>query len=152
MYRRILVPVDGSDTSRHALQAALQLAGLRGSRMRIVHVVEDEPGPEDFRPWQHGGEPAKLTGQRRVLEDALQGARTAGIEAETHLLVAGGRRFGEAVADEARAWSADLVVLGSHGRRGIARALLGSGAEQVLRLAPVPVLIVRTSAALPQRR
>jgi nucleotide-binding universal stress UspA family protein len=152
MYRRILVPVDGSDTSRHALQMALQLAGLRGSQVRVVHVVEDEAGPEAFRPWQHGGEAATFTAHRKVLEHAMQVARTAGIDAQTHLLVADGRRFGEVVADEARAWSADLMVVGSHGRRGMARALLGSGAEQALRLAPVPVLVVRTSAALPQSR
>jgi nucleotide-binding universal stress UspA family protein len=50
------------------------------------------------------------------------------------------------VADAARDWKADLVVVGSHGRRGLGRVLLGSGAEDILRLAPVPVLVVRTPA------
>jgi nucleotide-binding universal stress UspA family protein len=51
--------------------------------------------------------------------------------------------LGESVADEAADWGADLVVLGTHGRRGLGRVLLGSGAEQVIRLCPVPVLVVR---------
>ena len=54
-----------------------------------------------------------------------------------------GQRLGDTVADAARDWGADLVVLGTHGRRGVGRVLLGSGAEQVIRCASVPVLIVR---------
>lgn len=154
MYRRILVPVDGSDTSRHALQAALQLAAQRGSRLRIVHVFDEEVYPGAFDYDEYGGELAEFARKVKLnlLEGALRAAHAAGIAADTRLLEAGGRRFGETVADEARAWRADLVVLGSHGRRGMARALLGSGAEQVLRFAPVPVLIVRKAAALPESR
>lgn len=54
-----------------------------------------------------------------------------------------GPRLGESVARVAREWKADLIVLGTHGRRGFNRLLLGSGAEQVIRLAPVPVMVVR---------
>ena len=50
---------------------------------------------------------------------------------------------GEAVAEESTVWDADLVVVGTHGRRGLSRVLLGSGAESVLRLATVPVLVIR---------
>jgi nucleotide-binding universal stress UspA family protein len=50
----------------------------------------------------------------------------------------------EVVADEARRWQADLIVVGTHGRRGVGRMLLGSGAEQVIRMAPVPVLVIRS--------
>jgi nucleotide-binding universal stress UspA family protein len=60
-----------------------------------------------------------------------------------------GRRLGEAIADEAGTWNADLVVIGSHGRRGLQRLLIGSGAEQVLRLSPVPVLLVRDPGLQP---
>jgi nucleotide-binding universal stress UspA family protein len=67
------------------------------------------------------------------------------VPAETKLVEGVGARLGEVVAEEARAWEADLVVVGTHGRRGVGRVLLGSGAEQVLRLAPVPVLAVRSS-------
>ena len=70
-------------------------------------------------------------------------AKAAGVPADAKLLDTAGGRLGEVVAEEARQWEADLVVVGTHGRRGVSRVLLGSGAEQVLRLAPVPVLAVR---------
>jgi nucleotide-binding universal stress UspA family protein len=65
------------------------------------------------------------------------------VSSDTRLVDRPGQRLGEAVAEEARSFEADLVVVGTHGRRGLGRALLGSGAEQVIRLAPVPVLVVR---------
>ena len=71
----------------------------------------------------------------------------AGVVAETALLEGLDLRLGDVVADDARAWSADLVVVGTHGRRGVGRVLLGSGAEQIIRQAPVPVLAVRSSRA-----
>jgi nucleotide-binding universal stress UspA family protein len=52
-------------------------------------------------------------------------------------------RLGEAVAREAQQWDADLIAVGTHGRRGLGRVLLGSGAEQIIRVAPVPVLVIR---------
>ena len=74
-------------------------------------------------------------------------AGSAGVPADTRLVEASGARLGETVASEARAWEADLVVVGTHGRRGLGRVLLGSGAEQVIRQAPVPVLAVRDPEA-----
>jgi nucleotide-binding universal stress UspA family protein len=136
------------------LQVALQLASQRGSRLRIVHVFDDEAYPGAFDYDEYGGSLADFARKvmLNLLEGALRAAQAAGITADARLLEAGGRRFGETVAEEARAWRADLVVVGSHGRRGMERALLGSGAEQVVRLAPVPVLIVRKAAALPDSR
>jgi nucleotide-binding universal stress UspA family protein len=69
-------------------------------------------------------------------------ARSAGVAAEQQLMEAPGMRLGDTVASEARQWEADLIVVGTHGRRGIGRVLLGSGAEQVIRSAPVPVLVI----------
>ena len=83
----------------------------------------------------------------RVIEDAQGMAQSAGVPADGKLVETAGRRLGELVAEEARSWEADLVVVGTHGRRGMSRVFLGSGAEQVLRLAPVPVLAVRTPQA-----
>jgi nucleotide-binding universal stress UspA family protein len=54
-----------------------------------------------------------------------------------------GERLAETVANGAKDWGAELIVLGTHGRRGVGRLLMGSGAEQIIRLAPVPVLVVR---------
>jgi len=65
------------------------------------------------------------------------------VNADTLLLERAGQRLGHSVADVAGDWGADLVVVGSHGRRGLGRLLLGSGAEQILRTSPVPVLLIR---------
>jgi len=70
-------------------------------------------------------------------------AQAANVPADTHLIDTPGQRLGQTVADEAVNWKADLIVLGTHGRRGVGRVLLGSGAEQIIRMASVPVLIVR---------
>jgi len=148
MYKRILVPVDGSDTSNKALVAALQLAREGGGRVRLVHVLD----PMAFISTGYGPVVDLLQvgkdGANKVLADALEMAKAAGVPADARLLDQPGGRLGEQVAEEAAAWEADLVAVGTHGRHGVSRVLLGSGAEQVLRLAPVPVLAVR-NAELP---
>jgi nucleotide-binding universal stress UspA family protein len=73
----------------------------------------------------------------------MDAASAMGVNAQSQVLDPSSQRLGESVADEAADWGADLVVLGTHGRRGLGRVLLGSGAEQVIRLCPVPVLVVR---------
>jgi nucleotide-binding universal stress UspA family protein len=142
MFNRILVPVDGSPTSTKALVAALQLARESGGRVRLLHLLDELPyltgyeySPDLLRQCRGYAE--------KVLQEALEIARAAGVPGDTRLMDVPGQRLGEVVAAEARDFGADLVVVGTHGRRGIERALLGSGAEQVLRLAPVPVLAVR---------
>ena len=146
MYQRILVPVDGSDTSNKALTAALQLARDAGGRVRLVHVLEELTYLTGYE--QFGGYSGDLTRIMRdsgmqILDDAMAIAQAAGVEADTVLFDNLGERLAEAVAEAARQWKADLVVVGTHGRRGVGRMLLGSGAEQVIRLAPVPVLVIR---------
>ncbi|MDI1272835.1 universal stress protein [Polaromonas sp.] len=147
MYQRILVPVDGSDTSNKALTAALQLARDAGGRVRLVHVLEELSYLSGYE--QFGGYSGDMTRIMRdsgtqILNDAKAIAAAAGVEADTMLFDTLGERLAETVAEAARQWKADLVVVGTHGRRGVGRMLLGSGAEQVIRLAPVPVLVIRS--------
>lgn len=80
---------------------------------------------------------------QKILDEALTKARTAGVDAEIKLIDLPAQRLGETVATEAREWAADLIVVGTHGRKGIGRVFLGSGAEQIIRLAPVPILVIR---------
>ncbi len=146
MFKRILIPVDGSDTATKALVAALQLARETGGIVRLVHTVNEMAYLGGIDPY--GTYSADLAGMMReggakVLTDAMAVAQAAGVEASQALLDEPGQRLGESVAAAAKLWGADLVVVGSHGRRGIGRVLLGSGAEQILRLAPVPVLVIR---------
>jgi nucleotide-binding universal stress UspA family protein len=142
MYKRILVPVDGSETSRKALVAALQLARETGGTVRVLHVLDELAY---MTTYDYSGQILEAARKEaaKVIEQASEIAGASGVPAESKLLEVPGRRLGEVVADEARAWEADLVVVGTHGRRGVSRLVLGSGAEQVIRLAPVPVLAFR---------
>jgi nucleotide-binding universal stress UspA family protein len=142
MFKRILVPVDGSPTSTKALAAAVQIARESGGRVRLVHSFDELAYLTGYEY------SADLIQQARgyadkVLREGLDVAGAAGVSADTRLVEEPGRRLGEVVAEEARRFEADLIVVGTHGRRGIGRVLLGSGAEQVIRLAPVPVLSIR---------
>ena len=149
MYRRIMVSVDGSATSKKALVAACEMANYSGGRtvLRLIHVLDEMAYFTGFDPY--GGQSGELikimreTGVK-ILADALAIVQAAGIEADTVLIDKFGERLGETVAAEAQSWKADLIVVGTHGRRRIGRMFLGSGAEQIIRLAPVPVLVIRT--------
>ena len=142
MYKRILVPVDGSPTANQALVAALQLARESGGRVRIVHAFDELAF---LWGYEYEGNLARTARDdaSKLMRESLEMAEAAGVPADTHLLDTHGKRLGDAVAEEAREWDADLIAIGTHGRRGLSRALLGSGAEYILRISPVPVLVVR---------
>jgi nucleotide-binding universal stress UspA family protein len=144
MFKRILVPVDGSPTSDKALAAALQLAREGGATVRVVHAFDDLAFLSGY---EYDGNVLRAARAQadKVLSTAQESAAAAAVTADAKLIETRGSRLGDAVADEARSWQADLVVVGTHGRRGVGRVLLGSGAEQVIRMAPVPVLTVRDS-------
>ena len=78
-----------------------------------------------------------------LLEQAASQAQEAGLAPETCVVESGGHSTSQALVEAAKRWSADLIVLGTHGRRGLHHLVLGSVAEGVVRLAPVPVLLVR---------
>lgn len=147
MYKQILVPVDGSETANKALQTALALAKDSGGRVRVVHVMEElayVSGYEQFGAYTEDLLNAMQEAGKKVLQDAMTRAQSAGVEADNMLFDSVSGRLAEVVANAAREWNADLIVVGTHGRRGVGRMLLGSGAEQIIRLAPVPVLVIRS--------
>jgi nucleotide-binding universal stress UspA family protein len=141
MFKRILLPVDGSDTANNALVTALQLARDSGGRIRLVHSLDELAY---LWGYEYRGDTIAYAREHatKVLDAAADMARSAGVAAEQQLVEVPGMRLGETVASEARQWEADLIVVGTHGRRGIGRVLLGSGAEQVIRSAPAPVLVI----------
>lgn len=148
MFDRIIVPVDGSSTANKALDTALQMvkASSKRGRVRLVHVVDELAYLSGYG--QYGGNSGELIEIMReagatVINDAMAIAQAAGVEADSVLFDKLGERLGETVANAAKLWNADLIVVGTHGRRGLSRMFLGSGAEQIVRLAPVPVLVVR---------
>ena len=147
MYKRIVVPVDGSETAQKALTTALQMARESNGCVHLVHVVEGLT-PMAADPYgAYSGEVIEVMRQsgRKILDDAL--ARAEGVQADTQLFDNFGARLAEVVADSATRFNADLMVVGTHGRRGLGRVLMGSGAEQIIRLSPVPVLVLRSSQA-----
>lgn len=147
MYRRILVPVDGSPTSKLGLQEAIKLAKATGAKLRLVYAVNDFVIDSDYLTpptYELLLEGLRIDG-REILEEAKQMASQAEVEFTTDLLETTGR-VSELILAAAREWPADLIVMGTHGRRGLNRLVLGSDAEMVLRSAPVPVLFVRSRA------
>ena len=144
-YRRILVPVDGSPTSNAGLDEAIKLAKLTGARIRLVHVLDGNLfgiGCETFV-----GDVLGMLSEAgaRILTEAKARVDSSGAPVDTFITDMFGERVCDVVADQANIWKADLIVLGTHGRRGARRLLLGSDAEQIVRSAPVPVLLVRMS-------
>ena len=147
MYKHVLVPVDGSATARLGLGEAIKLASALEAQIRLVHVVNRLPW---VSPGLTGAVVQELTNQLRgtgesILHDAITLARDAGIAADSRLIEALGTEAGECIIEQAAAWPADLIVCGTHGRRGIRRILMGSDAEYILRHSHVPVLMVRRS-------
>jgi len=149
MYKRILVPVDGSDTARRGLNEAIALARNLGASIRLIHVVNRLP---PVSPALTGPAVQELIDQLRstgesILHDSLTAVRAAGVAVDSRLIEALGAEAGECIIAEAVSWPAQLIVCGTHGRRGLRRMLMGSDAEYVLRHSTVPVLLVRGGAS-----
>jgi len=146
MYKHVLVPIDGSETARLGLNEAIELARHLSADLRLIHVVNKIPwAPEVsaemidlFLDQQRGN-------GESILHDATTAARDAGIAVDSRLIEALGTEAGEAIIKEALSWPADLIVCGTHGRRGVRRILMGSDAEYVLRHSHVPVLMIRNA-------
>lgn len=146
MYQRILVPTDGSATSEKALTEAIALAKLSGGRIRLLHIVDTlavAAVADGFGAYSAELLPKLREGGQEILQREQQRVAAAGVGVDATLdeVVAG--RISDRVQAAVAAWPADLIVIGTHGRRGVQRLLLGSDAEQVLRSAAVPVLLVR---------
>ncbi|OYY82264.1 MAG: hypothetical protein B7Y33_00105 [Hydrogenophilales bacterium 16-62-9] len=146
MYSKILVAIDESDLSRQALQQAIELARTLAAGVRVVHVIDMSwlpIGPEiaidttALSAARHGA-------GEKLIAAARETARLANFELEADLIDTDtpAQHVAEAIAAEAARWGADLVVMGTHGRRGFQHLMLGSVAERTLRYSAVPVLLI----------
>jgi nucleotide-binding universal stress UspA family protein len=145
MYTRILVPVDGSAASARGLDEAIELARYLKARIRLVHVVEPwvMVSPETSAITLHQiAENIRSVGAA-LLKECEHKVTNAGIEVDTELIETLGDSAGKCIVRKAQEVDADLIVCGTHGRRGIRRALMGSDAEYIVRRATAPVLLVR---------
>ena len=143
-YKRILVPIDGGETSGRALRDAVAIAKQGRAKLKLLHVVEEYAAfsaPEiavDVGPVLD----AIVSAGRKTLARADRRVRALGLKPETALVDNVGGRVADEIVWQAKRWRADLIVMGTHGRRGLQRAMLGSDAELVMRYSPVPVLVV----------
>ncbi|SAK63972.1 universal stress protein [Caballeronia catudaia] len=144
MYRHILVALDGSESSQRALEEVLCLGASPGTRVRLVHVLEASAlasYPVNYRSQVRDA-------ARRVLDAAQERLRAAGIECESELDET--RTPDDSIADalqrSAQRMDADLVVMGTRGRGGLPRLVLGSVAEAFLRHSTCAVLLTRSAS------
>ena len=146
-YKNIMIATDGSDTSNTALHEAIQLAINQKAHLRIVHVVEEgivsRGGVgldysliiKEFRD----------EGQRLLDKAATLVPKQSPIKFDTNLIELNPfqGRVAEVIVKKAQDWPADLLIIGTHGRRGFSHLLLGSVAENIIRIATMPVLLIR---------
>ena len=146
-YKRILVPVDGSPTSNAGLREAIRLARGEGAALRLVHVADQHyvamVGVDSATAIQELIAGVVQAG-RQILRKAERMVRKAGLEPSAVLLETLTGPAADAIVRQAKKWGADLIVIGTHGRRGARRLLMGSDAEQIVRTSSVPVLLVRS--------
>ena len=152
MYKRILVAIDGSVTSDLALREAIGLAKDQNAMLRLVHVV-DVTAPAYMAaevtvavhfPLAEYQKALKESGEK-LLKTRATTAREAGVNVDTKLIMVGivGERIHEAIEEESKRWPANLIVVGTEGRRGFQRLMIGSVAEGLVRISTKPVLLIR---------
>ena len=147
MFKHILAPVDGSLASHAGMLQAIGFAKEQKAKLRFVHVLDTY-----FPIYDLAGD-FNIAGMldalhdvgRKILKDAESLAGKEGVNADSVMVEAVGGRVAEFIVEQARHWPADLIVMGTHGRRGFSHFVLGSNAEAVSRMSPIPVLLVRSA-------
>jgi nucleotide-binding universal stress UspA family protein len=144
MFKRILIPTDGSDITLKATQTALALAKVHGAAVYAISVKEPFPysaisemqpvPPQEFYDAQE-----RIAASR--VKAVVDAAVAAGVVCNGHTVEA--LHAWEAILDHAKAQQCDLIVMASHGRRGVAAMLLGSETSRVLTHSEIPVLVVK---------
>lgn len=145
MYKRILVPLDGSATAERGLREAMALSSGQQTQLLLLHVVDDYPLLIETSSMTGYEEMMKSLREYGlgVLAKARKACEDASLQCETLLREVTGERVSDIIVDQAVQQACDLIVMGTHGRRGLQRLTLGSQAEAVARASPVPVLLVR---------
>jgi len=149
MYKHILIPTDGSALSDKAVAAAIKLAQLLGARITAFHAMEPYPlqgayaaeasGVAELQPEIFAERSEEYA--KRVLDAVARAAAAAKVECTTKYVT--GHSASQAIVEEARREKCDLIVMASHGRRGLEGFLLGSETQKVLTHSSIPVLVYR---------
>jgi nucleotide-binding universal stress UspA family protein len=147
VFRRILCATDFSDAAEGAWDVARELAGVHRAELELIHVfvklplysVAEMPGPGVAQIWEE-----QRAWVQKTLDERAMATRSSGLLVRTHLKTG---TPASAIVETAVETDADLIVIGTHGRTGLDRLLIGSVAERVVRLAPCPVLTVKPRIA-----
>lgn len=148
MYTRIFVAIDTSKTAQMALDEAIRLAKALGAALCIGHVDDDSTVIHHGMDIGTSIDVEKIRDDLRnadheLLDRAVARAVATDCPAEKRLIEGTSQSVAESIADAAREWGADLVVVGTHGRRGFERMLVGSVAENLTRVATTSLMLVR---------
>lgn len=145
MFNHILVPVDGSETANLALKKASELAKTLGSKVTVMYVIDPYPFTgvgADFAYGQTQYLSAATAEANNVLDAAKASMQEAGVVADAAL--SEGHAVHQGILNTLESTGADLIVMGSHGRRGLEKLMLGSVTQRVLGVVHIPVLVVRS--------
>lgn len=142
MYKKIFCPIDGSETSDRGLKEAILLAKDQHAHLCFLHVV-DLSVLIMYSPIVGGEFDTLREGGQSLLNKAVAAAQAQGLAAESRLAEIMTGSPGPTIVEEAEKYGADLIVMGTHGRRGLSRVLLGSDAATVIGQARVPVLLAK---------
>ena len=149
--KRLLVPIDFSPVSLEALAAARDLARTTGATMHLYHAVDDVAARYLSYPLDALGQvqTAVMDSAGEQLEELVEAERREGLQVESTLTVS--TSPAQAIVDFAKDNAIDQIVMGTHGRGGMLRMMMGSVAERVVRTAPCPVTVVREHAPAGRR-
>ena len=151
IYKKIMLAIDGSVTSHFVVEEAIKLTKGQDVSLRIIHVVDESYsyfGGSAFDALSYVAA-CKKEGEKILHKAEKKITERSSIKVETSLVELGPfqGRVGEVIVAEAKAWHADLLIIGTHGRRGFSRLFLGSVADHIVQIAVMPVLLVRGSDA-----
>jgi nucleotide-binding universal stress UspA family protein len=145
MYKQILCPVDGSPASNSGLNEAILLAKDQHAKLRFLHVIDTFFPILDISGDLNSIYMTDILREngKNILIKAEAAAQNSGVPADSIMIEAIGGRVSKSVVSQVEEWHADLIVMGTHGQRGLERFVIGSDAQAILRTSPVPVLLVR---------
>jgi len=148
MYKRIMVAVDESFMTSQVMETAIELAKATGAQVAICHAIDEtilaQREVAMMLPNSVGKTEARMRlGAQGFLDRLLETARAAGVEADIKLVESEEKHVSDMLIDAAGEWQADLLVVGTHGRRGIERFFVGSVAERLVRKGQTSLLLVR---------
>ena len=149
MHQQLLVPLDGSATAECGFQEALRLAEQLKAKLCLLNVIDEFPLGLEWAPaaaYLEALENMRLSGAA-LLDKAELAANERGVACQSLVREAGQKRVADLILEAANQTGCDMIVMGTHGRRGLSHLTMGSDAELVVRSSSVPVVLVRQPQA-----